>query len=857
MDPIIFVLAIPLLFVMLGAVFFLTSRFMESHQAGLYSVHQKKNSALLTRFVSQLALAKTQLFARARRLEELSRKLRLNNEELSRLNNLKMKFLSVATHDIRNPLTAISGYSDLLSKNKNMGPREKRMFSLVVSATGEIRRLIEDLTDLSVIEAGKFKMEIAPFDLAELIRESAMTLAPSAAKKSVNLLIEEFPNEVTVYADRHRIWQVLNNLLGNAVKFTPPGGRVELRASVSAGTLLLAVKDTGPGIQASERKKIFEKFYQSEAIRDAKAKKAGWGLGLAIVQEIVQAHGGTIGVESRGLGFGSTFWVRIPLRPRKAVRAASGLFSSCALMAFLALLAAAPAKAQTLPFIEKTKLEKSLENKTEAVLLNILGPNRAKVVVNATLDFTRTESFQIETASAASSQNPDWPYAWQPPKTNTRQELLPGVPLDESSQGTSQDSQTRSYKRQEMFPANFIKHLDVTLILDNSVNQARSQEVGKIASDLLDLNPKRGDSLTILHAAFSPIWKTVWYSPKTAGMMLKYIMAGFLFLIALLVVSICFLKIANAMRAMAAAQTQQINMDMKGLGDESAPALPGANSETGDSGALLDFNASASSQDSESKFVTFNVEPEQVEALAQMLAQEKPDNIAIVASRLKPSIAKSFLQALPNELSREVLNRLYRIRFIEPEIISSLKEELERRLLGAVGGARYLTELLSLEDQRGRKNMLESVRAQSPELAAELRRRVFFIEDLTQLDSGEWSRLLSVVTYQDWCSALADGPQEVIEALKKNLSERAWGVLSEMIKSRVPSADERRSAENRIAKSVADLAAEGRIKTISYGRSARSDASVPPEVPESEPAAETSTKNLGIDESENRETKTQ
>ena len=226
---------IPSLFIVLGALMFVVSRVMEFTQSNRYFAKQRGNSLMFTKFMTQIAVAKSQLGKRAQELEALSMRLQMNNEELARLNNLKMKFLSMAVHDIRNPLTAITGYSDILSRNKNLGTKEQALSKMILTATRQINHLMGDLTDLAVIEAGKFRMEMSPFDLAGLVQEVGATLAPGASNKGVILSVREPPPGIVITADRYRIWRVLTNLLGNAVKFTPAGGRVELRAEVAGG----------------------------------------------------------------------------------------------------------------------------------------------------------------------------------------------------------------------------------------------------------------------------------------------------------------------------------------------------------------------------------------------------------------------------------------------------------------------------------------------------------------------------------------------------------------------------------------------------------------------------------------------
>ena len=154
-------------------------------------------------------------------------------------------------------------------------------------------------------------MDKQPFNFNALMNDVVALQNVSAQKKGIFLQKCEYPIDVMVVADRFRISQVVNNLMGNAIKFSPQGGRIEARFYVQDGWLTFKLTDNGPGVLHSEKDKIFQKFHQSDV--DRTAKKQGWGLGLSIAQEIIQAHGGEIGVESAGLGQGSTFWFTIPL----------------------------------------------------------------------------------------------------------------------------------------------------------------------------------------------------------------------------------------------------------------------------------------------------------------------------------------------------------------------------------------------------------------------------------------------------------------------------------------------------------------------------------------------------------------
>ena len=163
----------------------------------------------------------------------------------------------------------------------------------------------------SRIESGQFSMDKQPFSFNALLTDVMALQNVGAQKKGIYLQKCDYPTDVMVVADRFRISQVINNLLGNAIKFSPQGGRIEARFYVDNGQLTFQLTDNGPGVIHSEKEKIFQKFHQSDV--DRTAKKQGWGLGLSIAQEIIEAHGGEIGVESAGLGQGSTFWFTLPL----------------------------------------------------------------------------------------------------------------------------------------------------------------------------------------------------------------------------------------------------------------------------------------------------------------------------------------------------------------------------------------------------------------------------------------------------------------------------------------------------------------------------------------------------------------
>ncbi len=810
---------VPFVFLLLAVSMLVVSQLSGFLQFSRFSARQRRNSGIIQRFIEQMALAQTQLARRSRELEVLSARLRLNNEELARLNTLKTKFLSMAVHDVRTPLASVKGFSEMLGKSPNLGPKEKRFASYISRASEQINRLVGDLTDLALIEAGKYKLEMSSFDLNDVVGDITPTTSFVAQQKGVQLVVGEVPAGTALIADRFRLGRVLQNLLGNAVKFTPAGGRVELRVRLTGGWVTFSVKDTGPGIHPSERLKIFQKFYQSAYSKDAKAAAAGWGLGLAISEEIARNHGGQIGVESPGLGKGSTFWVRVPLRPQHRAHPA---FVRAAVAGLFLMLAAAPAvRAQNLPLEDKAKYESALEKRVEGVLLRMLGPNRYKVVVEATVDFTRIEKFESNEGTTTARSERSLPYLWgdmQDASGTAQAELLPGVPAAGGSIGgiLQAGGRPRNYERRNSFAADFLKRLAVTVILENSVDAKQADDVRAIVTEILDITPMRGDTLTIVKSSFMPLWKTVWQEPEMAGIVVKYSLVSLLALLTLVVVALSLLKLSGAMRDMAVAQKTTLTMDvgpggaaaggsfgepqaLEGERPASIGALPGPGS-----GAAAEAGPGAD-------VVRFAVRPDQVEILADMMSGEDPANVALVVERLEPEVRAMLLAALPPQSREAVFVNLGRLRYVEPDLILNLKEELERRLAGAVGGLGKVATMLDEADLSERKRMLDAIAVSDPGLGERLRRRVFLIENLANLTREEWSLVQSRVSHEDWALALAEGPAVVAAALLANAPEGARKVLEQMIAARPGDAASRRAAQERVAKAVSVLVAGGKV----------------------------------------------
>jgi len=247
----------------------------------------------------------------AERTQELS----VANEKLKELDRLKSDFVANVSHELRTPLTAIKGAVDLILREVTGSLNEKQTHYLtrVRSNTQHLAGLISDLLDLSKIEAGKFEFQSTRVSLGGLVHEVVETLRPIAAEKPLELEVTAHEPSVLVWADRDKVRQVLTNLIGNAIKFTPPHGKVMVSsASSDTDWVRVSVSDTGPSIPADERQRIFEKFYQVAEIGGPKPK--GTGLGLAISKTLVELHGGKIWVESEP-GRGSNFYFTLPAAP--------------------------------------------------------------------------------------------------------------------------------------------------------------------------------------------------------------------------------------------------------------------------------------------------------------------------------------------------------------------------------------------------------------------------------------------------------------------------------------------------------------------------------------------------------------
>lgn len=236
------------------------------------------------------------------------------NARLSELDRMKDTFLSMITHELRTPMTVMMGLAENLEANVYGPLNDTQADTLrkIIESGNRLRQLVNDLLDLSKMEAGAMRLQREPLDprtLVEAVLYQLESLAAAGSVKLINRVSYDLPE---VDCDGQRVEQILTNLISNALKFTPPAGTVTVTAAAQESFVVFTVADTGCGIPLEAQAHIFEKFIQLHPNRDDRTK--GTGLGLTIVRHLVELHGGTVSVESE-VGQGSRFFFSLPQHP--------------------------------------------------------------------------------------------------------------------------------------------------------------------------------------------------------------------------------------------------------------------------------------------------------------------------------------------------------------------------------------------------------------------------------------------------------------------------------------------------------------------------------------------------------------
>jgi signal transduction histidine kinase len=262
---------------------------------------------LLRTFATQSALAiqNARLF---REIEDKSRQLEVASQH-------KSEFLANMSHELRTPLNAIIGFSEVLTDRMfgDLNEKQDEYLKDIYASGTHLLSLINDILDLSKIEAGRMELELTDFHLPTALDNALTLVRERAGRRSITLQMSVDDRLGEVQADERKIRQVVLNLLSNAIKFTPEGGRIEVGAVPKDGSVEVSVSDTGVGIAPDDQEAVFEEFRQ---VGTAEKKAEGTGLGLTLCRKFIELHGGRIWVKSQ-LGAGSTFTFTIPVHPGK------------------------------------------------------------------------------------------------------------------------------------------------------------------------------------------------------------------------------------------------------------------------------------------------------------------------------------------------------------------------------------------------------------------------------------------------------------------------------------------------------------------------------------------------------------
>jgi signal transduction histidine kinase len=280
-------------------------------------------SRTLTRTIRELTLATQAVAAggpaqqvpvRSRdELGQLAKSFNRMSSDLSRSLALRRQMTADIAHELRTPISVILGHAEAV--HDGVLPASTETFEIIREEAGRLEHLVEDLRTLSMADAGELKLAMEPKSPAELLRSVARTFAHRASQKNVKILVTADPDLPQVEVDAQRMKEVLTNILDNALRYTPAGGHVGMTAGQVDGEIEMRIKDSGPGIEAADLDRVFERFYRTEASRSR--EEGGSGLGFAIARSIVERHNGRIWAES-SRGEGLMVIIRLPSIPPAA-----------------------------------------------------------------------------------------------------------------------------------------------------------------------------------------------------------------------------------------------------------------------------------------------------------------------------------------------------------------------------------------------------------------------------------------------------------------------------------------------------------------------------------------------------------
>mgnify|MGYP001067206491 CR=1 FL=1 len=452
----------------------------------------------------------------------------------------------------------------------------------------------------------------------------------------------------------------------------------------------------------------------------------------------------------------------------------------------------------------KAQYENFLANKVENAITKILGPSQVKVLVDITMDWSKIEKVEYEKLSKVKE---NFSALKEAGDISGKEYLMPGFEILKLE---SNSNEPKSYTKQVIIPSNMIKKIKINLIVNEKLDENIVRNITNMTKEILNLDEKRGDEVVVLKAFFAPLWKTIWYDPNSLNFIMKYIILSIVGIISLLIVAMGFLKLASAMNTMAKVQqTHQITMEVGGGGgggsvlgfDLANKPLLVQEKKTEVQGLSETLNEK----------IYFDVKPYQIDALVNLMKKEDPSNVAIIVDHLRDDIKAEFLKRLPENFVSDIILSLAQIRFIDRDTIMQIKEELETRLSGVVGGVDTALKLMNNLGWIEKSRYLKHIESKQPEVYREIRKHFVMFDDLKTLAERDFSILISQTSVDDWANVFNIIDEEFKEKLKGEFSQTALKIIEEKSKD-VISNEKIENSISKIMSVVDNLINEGRIK---------------------------------------------
>ena len=349
-----------------------------------------------------------------------------------------------------------------------------------------------------------------------------------------------------------------------------------------------------------------------------------------------------------------------------------------------------------------------------------------------------------------------------------------------------------------------VQRLRVSILVDNSVPQDKLTSVRKVIEDMLRLEPERGDSLTVVRAELFPAWKTMLISPGVFQSMVGQaaLITGLLF--------ICFIayflgmglvrRFGEALATRTSSRTEVV------AAPAAAPAPP--------AGLEHDKSPEAEEAEKDEASITIDVGLENVPRLAHLLKDQSPQNVALVMPHLKPEVRKAYLESAPRDFAADVMLAMAPVRYVEPELLKQLKEELERRVHGVMGGPEQAAEMLRSMGGGERSAMMAKIQERSPEAAAAIRSKILLFEDLERFDARSLSEIVAAVGAESMAAASARSSEGLRQALAAAFPGRAADVYRESLELArgAPNTAREAAARETVLSKVEEMVRSGRAR---------------------------------------------